>query len=181
MSGRGCQAATGPFPDATSRGKRGQAAVEVLAYAGFFFMVFVAAVSIFLQVQNQELSRAEHSYAQEIAYGFADSIHTAFVAGPGFVETVNVPKDILGKRYWLLVSYSKDASAGTGYVYVDWLSGGKNESFSAPTVTASYSPTVSGFVNTTTSGQSKFIVIDTSQNHPVRIGNDGGNITIAQG
>jgi hypothetical protein len=138
-----------------------------------------------LQVQNQELSRAEHSYAQEIAYGFADNIQTAFVAGPGFVETVRVPKDILGKRYWLLVSYSQDASAiATGFVYVDWFSGGKNTSFSAPTVTASYSPTTDsdGFVTVTAPpGQSTFIVVDARQNFPIKISNEGGTIRIAKG
>ena len=50
----------------------------MLAYAAFFFAVFVTAVIVFLQVQTQELTRAENAYAQEIAYGFADSVHTAF-------------------------------------------------------------------------------------------------------
>ena len=160
---------------------RGQAAVEMLAYAAFFFAVFVTAVAVFLQVQTQELTRAENAYAQEIAYGFADNIHTAFVAGPGFVESVSMPKDILGKRYWLLVSRSADASAQeTGLVYVNWESADKNTSFSAPTVTSNYDLTVDGaggFV--TTSGN--YIAIDAAQGKMINISNVGGTIKIEKG
>lgn len=150
----------------------------MLAYAGFFFLVFVSAVSIFLQVQNQELSRAEHAYAQEIAYGFADNVYTAFVAGPGFVETVAVPRDILGKHYWLWISKSPDASAReTGMVYVEWQSEGKNESFSAPTVTASYSWVNSNMV----SAPGNFILIDPAKGGSLNISNEAGTIKIVKG
>ena len=160
--------------------RRAQAAVEMLAYAAFFFMVFVTAVVVFLQVQSQEITRAENAYAQEIAYGFSDSIHTAFVAGPGFVESVSVPRDILGKHYWLLVSTSSDASAHeTGIVYVNWESTDKSASFSAPTVTASYIPTISDMV-TFPSG-SNFIVIDPSKGSVLNISNEGYRIRIQKG
>ena len=160
----------------------------MLVYAGFFFAVFVTAVAIFLQVQNQELSRAENAYAQGIAYGFADSIQTAFVAGPGFVETVRLPTDILGKRYWLEVSHSPSAAGlETGFVYVEWLSDGKNVSFSAPTVTSNYSFRADGgsspFVSDriTTDGLKEFVVIDTQQGLPLNISNEGGGIKIMKG
>ena len=153
----------------------------MLAYAAFFFAVFVTAVAVFLQVQSQEITRAENAYAQEIAYGFADSIHTAFVAGPGFVESVSVPKDILGKRYWLFVSMSSiPAAHETGIAYVNWESMGKNASFSAPTVTASYDLLdggAGGFV--TKSGN--YIVIDASQGKVLNISNVGGTIKIEKG
>ena len=160
----------------------------MLVYAGFFFMVFVTAVAVFLQVQNQELSRAENAYAQEIAYGFADSIQTAFVAGPGFVESVRLPPDILGKRYWVEVSHSPNAdSLETGLVYVEWLSNGQNMSFSAPTVTANYtygteggpSPFVSDRI--TADHRKEFVVIDASQGLPLNISNEGGGIKIMKG
>ena len=161
---------------------RGQAAVELLAYAAFFFMVFVTAVVVFLQVQTQELTRSENAYAQEIAYGFADSIHTAFVAGPGFVESVSVPKDILGRRYWLLVSGSSDASAQeTGLVYVNWESTNKNASFSAPTVTASYIHTGDADNMVTSPTGSNFIVIDPTKGDFLIIGNEGNRIRIQKG
>jgi len=153
----------------------------MLAYAAFFFAVFVGAVVVFLQVQGNEITRAENAYAQEIAYGFSDSIHTAFVAGPGFVESISVPKDILGKRYLIFVSRSPDASAReTGLVYVNWESTGANSSFSAPTVTANYSLVddgTGGFV--TQSGE--FIRIDAWQNKKINISNVNGMIKIQKG
>jgi len=159
---------------------RGQAAVELLAYAAFFLLVFVTAVVVFLQVQTQELTRSENVYAQEIAYGFADNIHTAFVAGPGFVESVNVPKDILGRRYWLRVSNSSDASKQeTGIVYVDWTDTGKNTSFSAPTVTTNYNFTRDP--ENVVTVHDNFIVIDTYKNQKINISNVNGTITIQKG
>ena len=164
---------------------RGQAAVELLAYAAFFFAVFVTAVAIFIQVQTQELTRSENAYAQEIAYGFADNLHTAFVAGPGFVESVSVPRDILGKRYWIMVSYSPNAAnSETGFVYVEWLSNGKNLSFSAPTVTAKYSYVggAGDFVsNRTTANGKEFVAIDAAQGHLINITNKNGEIEIKKG
>ena len=152
----------------------------MLIYAAFFFAVFVTAVAVFLQVQNQELSRAENAYAQEIAYGFADSIHTAFVAGPGFVESVSVPKDILGKRYRIFLSMASDASAHeTGIVYVNWESTGKNASFSAPTVTAGYTHTASDMVTSSPNGE--FIIIDPLKGSALNISNEGALIRIMKG
>ena len=166
----------------TSRPLRAQAAIEVLAYAGFFFLVFVAAVSVFLNIQNQELTRAENSYAQEIAYGFSDSIHTTFVAGPGFVQTVRMPRDILGKRYWLKVSYSPNAATSeTGLAYVEWESFGKNTSYSAQTITANYQPITDSLGFVTTPPGSNFIVIDANQNLPINISNVNGTIKIGKG
>ena len=153
----------------------------MLAYAAFFFAVFVAAVAVFIQVQNQELSRSENAYAQEVAYGFADNIHTAFVAGPGFVESVSLPKDILGKRYLLFVSRSPDASAQeTGLIYVSWESAGNNASFSAPTVTASYKYTGGSDMVTSPTG-SNYIIIDPSKGSLLNISNEGGGIMIKMG
>jgi hypothetical protein len=152
----------------------------MLAYAAFFFAVFVTAVAVFIQVQTQELTRAENAYAQEIAYGFSDSIHTAFVAGPGFVESISVPKDILGKRYWLMVSKSSDpASRETGIAYVEWQSFGKNMSFSAPTVTSNYEyiGDGNGFVN----ASGNYIVIDAWQDREINISNRNGLIRIQKG
>jgi hypothetical protein len=117
----------------------GQAAIELLAYAAFFLLVFVSAVSVFLYAQSQDAARAENAYAQEIAYSFADSIKTAFAAGPGFRQTVPIEPTLLGKPYALSVSRRSDpALSETGFVYVSWLSPLRFESFSAPTVTASY-------------------------------------------
>jgi len=157
--------------------RRAQAAVEMLAYAAFFFMVFVTAVAVFLQVQGQELTRAENAYAQEIAYGFADSIHVAFVAGPGFSGSVSVPPKLLGKAYWLYLSKASDAaSQETGFIYVAWDSANGEASFSAPTVTADYEigPGSSGMVTY----EGNYIVIDPSEGTRIKISNEGGKIKI---
>jgi len=154
----------------------------MLAYAAFFFAVFVGAVAVFLQVQGNEITRAENAYAQEIAYGFSDSIHTAFVAGPGFVESISVPKDILGKRYWLFIGIAQDASAQeTGAVYVNWESMGRNASASAPTVTASYDYATGPDGMVTSPLGSNYIVIDPSKGNLLNISNVNGMIKIQKG
>ena len=43
----------------------GQAAVELLAYAAFFLLIFVSSVAVFSQQQAQGLVRAESAYAQQ--------------------------------------------------------------------------------------------------------------------
>ena len=119
---------------------RAQAAVEMLSYAAFFLLVFVASVSVFFQQESQGLTRAESAYAQQIADSFADSIQTAFVAGPGFSQQVSIPHDLLGKPYKILVSYSPPpSSAETGFVYVEWNGVSGSTSFSAKTITSAYS------------------------------------------
>ncbi|VVB99635.1 Uncharacterised protein [uncultured archaeon] len=138
---------------------KGQAAVEVLAYASFFLLAFVATMAVFFQMQSQELSRAEHAYAQEVAYQFADYVHTAFVAGPGFVQNVTLAPDILGKPYTISVSQKVATSATsaaereTGFAYVDWQGPSGLSTYSAPTITAAYAATESSCikVDTTTS------------------------------
>lgn len=122
--------------------KKAQAAVEVLSYGSFFLLIFVVAVAIFFQMQSQELSRSEYAYAQQTAYQLADQIQVAFVAGPGFWETVRIPSDLLGKDYNFVVSrsYGQQASNETGFVYVNW---GNGKSVSAPTITTAYEVSLS--------------------------------------
>ena len=96
------------------------------------------------------------------------------------MESVGVPRDIFGKRYLLLVSISSDASEKeTGIAYVNWESAGRNSSFSAPTVTASYIHTTSNMVTSSASG--KFIVIDPMNGSILNISNVGGTIKIEKG
>jgi len=147
---------------------RAQAAVEVLAYSAFFMLVFVATVAIFFQQQSQGLTRAENAYAQEIAYGFADHIHTAFVAGPGFSQTVTIPNRLLGKPYIIALSFDPSpATTETGFVYVEWQGSSGNASFSAPTITTAYKPTTTGGVNNdngfiTIRANTSLIIIDSA-------------------
>ena len=79
------------------------------------------------------------------------------------------------------MSRSSDASAReTGIVYVNWESVGKNASFSAPTVTASYdlvNEGAGGFV----AKSGNFIVIDAAQGKTINISNIGGTIKIEKG
>jgi hypothetical protein len=156
----------------------------MLAYAAFFFAVFVTAITVFLQVHGTELSRAESAYAQEVAYGFADAIQVAFVAGPGFSGSTSVPPSILGKPYMLYVSTSPYAgSSETGFVYVEWESAGRNASFSAPTVTADYGITQdqSGMVTLIDNGDSRFIAVNPLQGSVLNISNEGGKMMLMKG
>ena len=128
---------------------RAQASVEMLAYLAFFLLVFVVTISTFFFLQSQETARAENAYAQQIAYSFADSIQRAFMAGPGFSQSVAIPPTLLGKPYSLAISHSgAAASAQTGIVYVWWDSPGQSGSFSATTITTNYEATTTpGFIS----------------------------------
>ena len=145
---------------------KGQAAVEVLAYASFFLLVFAAVTAVFLQMQNNELSRAESAYAQEIAYGFADNVRTAFIAGPGFSQEITLPARLLGKPYKIRISSSADLPpdspvAETGFIYVEWLgTSGQPQSFTAPAATPAFRAADSPPFIITASGS--FIEIDAS-------------------
>ncbi|MCX8174791.1 MAG: hypothetical protein N3E51_01135 [Candidatus Micrarchaeota archaeon] len=171
----------------TIGGAKGQAAVEVLSYASFFLLGFVVATAVFFQMQSIEISRAEHSFAQEIAYELADHIHTAFVAGPGFVQNVTLPSDILGKPYRISISRKPSTMAlvpETGFVYVEWMGPSQNSSFSAPTITSSYSlVSYSGFIET--NAETGFIEINPA-GYPggrptIRMENMNGTIRISKG
>lgn len=159
-------------------GCKGQAAIEVLSYAAFFLLVFVSSVAVFLQLQEQELSRAENAFAQQVAYQAADYIETAFIAGPGFAMNVSFPDSILGRPYTITIS--RPAGLGgagaveTGFVYIDWRGPVRTSSLSAPTVTADYSFTGSaGFIY---NNSRDAILINASRGLPVTIENIGGTI-----
>jgi len=160
---------------------RAQAAVEALSYGAFFMLMFVGAIGIFLQLQSQDLSRAEYSYAQQIAYGFADHIYVTSIAGTGFVQTVSMPNDLLGRNYNLTISRPSDAIGAaqmeTGFVYVDWVSpDGRVSSVSAPTITASYE-----FANSEgiSANDMRFVVIKSGIGR-FNVSNVGGKIKISK-
>ena len=122
-------------------GSRAQASVEFLAYAGFFLLVMVVAVSVFDQLQSGEQSRAENAYALSIADEFAAHINAAVAAGPGYSEIVAIPSDIEGQPYNVSLSYSyfPAASQETGFVYVEWRDQNSVlNSVSAPTISTLY-------------------------------------------
>lgn len=163
----------------TGGASRAQAAVELLAYSSFFLIVLVGAVAIFFNLQSQEAERAQNAYAQEIAYGFADHVRTALIAGNGFSEEFYLSSDILGKPYRILLSSATSPSSReTGLVYVVWAGpSGYEASLSAPTVTAAYLPvTDAHFIKL----DHDFIVINPSVWQKVRMGNSAGNITISK-
>lgn len=171
-------------PSARYLSVRAQAAVEVLAYASFFLLVFVATVAVFFQQQSQGITRAENAYAQEIAYGFADRINTAFVAGPGFSQEFYIPQNLLGKQYKIALSFDPNpATQETGFVYVEWKGASGEASFSAPSITTAYEPHTSGdFI---TIRNSNMIIIDSAYGQKLsmkNIMNSGANkITVEPG
>ena len=165
---------------ATANYLKAQAAVEMLSYASFFLFVFVVAVAVFFQIQTQELSRAETAYAQEVAYGFANQIRTAYIAGNGFEERVTIPKDILNKPYTLSISRNQNPTGTeTGFVYVEWQGPNGPRSFSASTITSNYNAAISpGFIFYSSP---YMITINASRNLPINISNNNGGIIFRQG
>lgn len=127
-------------------GNHGQAAVEMLSYGSFFLLAFVATVAVFFYMQAQEIARAEHSYAQEIAYQFADQISVAFISGPGFTQNVSLPPNILGKPYKITLSRTTGAAIypETGFVYVEWQGPTQKSVLSVPTISTAYDLSAAG-------------------------------------
>jgi hypothetical protein len=111
---------------------RGQAAIELLAYATFFLLAFVVIVSSLVYLQGQEQMRAENAYAQQVAQMFANKIYVTYTSGPGLMQRVELPADILGKPYTIGLSNR------TGILYMNWESKGRNMSFSTNTITSIY-------------------------------------------
>ena len=140
---------------------KAQAAIELLSYAAFFLFTFVAATAVFFQLQSQELSRAERSLAQELAYQLADQINTAFIAGPGFSQAVQIRPTLLGKPYSFSISRITGATdKESGLVYVNWQDSSGQRTVSAPTVTAAYDLVVSsGYIGT---DGSNFIMVNST-------------------
>ena len=161
---------------------KGQAAIEALSYGAFFMLVFVGAVAVFMNMQSQDLSRAEYSYAQQIADGFSDQIYVTSLAGTGFSQTVSVPNDLLGKSYNVTISRpplgsGNQASVETGFVYVEWLaSDGRPGSVSSPTITTKYQM-VAGVPGITNNSQD-FVVIQSGIGR-LNLSNSGGVIIVS--
>lgn len=160
-----------------------QAAVEVLSYAAFFLLVFVVSVALFLQLQGQELTRAEYAFAQQVAYQFADYVHVAFVAGPGFSQTISMPPTLLGKDYNITVSRPSSSTAAgyqasteTGFAYVEWKSPSGTASVSAPTLTTAYDATLCDGIGV--NSETGFVEINPSKTGPFNLSNEGGKIRI---
>ncbi len=152
----------------------------MLSYGSFFLLAFVTTVAVFFYMQNQELSRAEHSYAQEVAYQFADQITVAFVAGPGFAQNVSLAPSILGKPYKITVSRTlgSPAYAATGFVYVEWQGPSQPSVFSAPTITTAYN--VSPSAGTVGYDSQSFIEINSTARN-VMMENINGSIWFKKG
>ena len=152
-------------------GAFGQAAVEVLAYASFFLLVFAVISAVLLSAQSQELSRAESAYAQEIAYTFADHVRTAFIAGPGFVQDIELSPRLLGKPYVMRLSSAGEPGPDqeireTGFIYVKWQGQNDQSSFSAPAATSHFLPKYDGKMVRDDSG---FILVNASAGTRLRM------------
>ena len=80
---------------------RGQAAIEVLVYMGFFMLVFVSLSVMFLSQIGQDVVQREYRLSQSISAQIADDVDTAQLAGPGFNATFPVPRQISRRNYML--------------------------------------------------------------------------------
>jgi hypothetical protein len=92
---------------------RGQAAVEMMAYAGFFLLLFITFGYLFISQQATDLQARQYAAAKAIGAGAASNADLAFLAGDGFYGRFPLQTDILGQPYNLSFSSS-------GYVYVLW-------------------------------------------------------------
>ena len=152
-------------------GAFGQAAVEVLAYSSFFLLVFAAISAVLLSAQSQELQRAESAYAQEIAYTFADHVRTAFIAGPGFSQDIEMPPNLLGKPYVMRLSSAGEPGPDqeireTGFIYIEWQRQNDRSSFSAPAATPQFLAKYDGKMVRDDSG---FILVNASAGTRLRM------------
>lgn len=96
----------------TLRSARGQAAVEVLIYMGFFMLVFVSLTVLFLMQVNQDVVRRQQQVSRSVAEQVAQDVELATLGGPGFNATFPISDRIAGQPYEL---YFNDA----GYMYIN--------------------------------------------------------------
>jgi hypothetical protein len=92
---------------------KGQAAIEMMAYAGFFLLVFIAFTYIFITQQASDLQSRQIDVAKGIGAGVASNADLAFLAGDGFYGRFPLQQDILGQPYTISFSSS-------GFVQVNW-------------------------------------------------------------
>ncbi len=92
---------------------KGQAAVEVLVYLGFFLLVFVSLSMMFMLQINQDIIQREYLLSRQVAAQVAVEVDMALEAGPGFNATFPVPTQVAGQPYALVFT-----DAGSLYVQV---------------------------------------------------------------
>lgn len=161
--------------------KIGQAAVEVISYAIFFLLTLLFSLYAFYQLQFQEISKAQDSYTQEFSYKIAENINFVFSSGNNSWYSFPLPPNVLGKDYYLLVSFARPGFAGqkeTGFVYVN-LKDDKNTSKSAILITSAINFISSqdiGLVSST----SNLIRINSSI-RCLNVSNNGGILYLSKG
>ncbi|VVB56926.1 Uncharacterised protein [uncultured archaeon] len=99
---------------------RGQAAIEVLVYMGFFMLVFVSLSVMFLSQIGQDVVQREYRLSQSVSAQIADDVNTAQLAGPGFNATFPVPRQISGRNYSLNFSDRGVLSVQLAPTRPDW-------------------------------------------------------------
>lgn len=94
--------------------QKGQAAVEVLVYLGFFLLVFVSLSTMLMLQLGQDITQREYMLSQEIASQISSYIDIALAAGPGFNATFDLPPQITGQDY--IINFT---DAGSVYIHVE--------------------------------------------------------------
>lgn len=105
--------------------KSGQVAMEVMAYMGFFMLVFMVVLLFLLSDFNADITRREFILAKQTAGQLVDYTDFIAKAGPGYWANFSVPERINGRTY-----NASFVSSGWLYIAVDNSDG---MSFSYPT------------------------------------------------
>ncbi|MFH0927226.1 MAG: hypothetical protein V1822_01480 [Candidatus Micrarchaeota archaeon] len=132
--------------------KKGQVSMEVMAYLGFFMLVFVAVLIFLLSGFNTDISKREFVLAKQTAGQIADDTQFIAKAGPGFWANFSVPQRINGRTY-----IARFVSSGRLYIDVDDPSG---MSFSYPIAVSNIRPGWSGTDNLPNNKYSTYIDSD---------------------
>ncbi len=98
---------------------RGQAAIEIMVYVGFFLMVFVVINLFFILQVSQDISQRQYTLSQSSAAQVAEDLQMALSAGPGFSYNFSIPTSISGRSYSVNITNSSSI-----YVQVEGGPGG---------------------------------------------------------
>jgi len=98
----------------THEKKRGQVSMEVMAYMGFFMLMFVFILLFLLSDFNADITKREYILAKQTAGQVADYTQFIAKAGPGYWANFSLPQRINGRSYM-----ARFVSSGWLYIDVD--------------------------------------------------------------
>lgn len=112
--------------------KHGQVSMEIMAYMGFFMLIFVFILISMLSDFNSDITRRQFTLAKQTAGQIEDYTQFISKAGPGYWGNFSIPKNVNGRPY--IIRF-----VSSGWLYVE-VEGEQVMAFSSPTAHSNILP-----------------------------------------